>query len=152
MPSAPSQPTRKRSLWVLLIRHVLAVIFVAYGAIKLTGGQFVYDWDQQVFMRGGEHGHTIIWYFFGYSRAYGTFVALLEIVPAVLLLWERTARLGALVLFAVAGNIAVMDVCYGVPLPATLFACALTAALGGLLWRDRREILRGLLPDAHRES
>ena len=114
----------------MTVRILLAAVFLAYGAIKLVGGQFVYDWHQQTFVRGGEHGFTIVWYFFGYSRAYGTFVALLEIVPALLLLSQRTARLGALVLFAVAGNITVMDVCFGVPLPATTLVGLSTVGLG----------------------
>lgn len=131
---------------VVLTRLALAAVFPLYGTLKLVGGQFVYDWHEQTFVRGGEHGHTIVWYFFGYSRAYGTFVGLCEIVPALLLLWPRTARLGTLVLFAVATNIAVMDVCYGVPLPATLSVVAYALACGALLWRDRRELARGLFP------
>ena len=136
------------SLPVVLVRIALAVVFLLYGAIKLTGGQFVFDWQQQTFVRGAEHGHTMIWYFFGYSRVYGTFVALLEIGPALLLLWHRTARLGALVLFAVASNITVMDLCFGVPLPATTFVASLTVLLAWLLWRDRRELLRALIAEA----
>lgn len=131
---------------VVATRLFLAAVFLLYGTIKLTGGQFVYDWQQQTFTRGGEHGHTIIWYFFGYSRAYGTFVGLCEIVPALLLLSHRTARLGTLVLFAVSSNIAVMDVCYGVPLPATLSVAFYALLCGALLWRDRHELARGLFP------
>ncbi len=132
---------------VVVARWVLAAVFLLYGTIKLTGGQFVYDWQQQTFVRGGENGHTIIWYFFGYSRTYGTFVALCEMVPALLLLWHRTARLAALVLFAVATNIAVMDACYGVPLPATASVIGYALGCAALLWRDRRQLARGLFAD-----
>lgn len=131
---------------VVAVRLFLAAVFLLYGVIKLTGGQFVYDWQQQTFVRGGEHGHTIIWYFFGYSRTYGTFVALCEIGPALLLLAHRTARLGALVLFLVSTNIAVMDVCYGVPPVATASVMLYAGLCGWLLWRDRRELARGLFP------
>jgi uncharacterized membrane protein YphA (DoxX/SURF4 family) len=131
---------------VVATRLFLAAVFLLYGTIKLTGGQFVYDWQQQTFTRGSEHGHTIIWYFFGYSRAYGTFIGLCEIVPALLLLSHRTARLATLVLFAVSGNVALMDVCYGMPLPATLSVGFYALLCGALLWRDRRELARGLFP------
>lgn len=124
---------RTPCLSVVVVRLALAAVFLLYGAAKLVGGQFVYECSEQSFVRGGPHGHLMIWYFFGYSRAYGTFVALCEIVPALLLLSHRTARLGALALFAVAGNIAVMDVCYGVPLPTTSSVAVYAAACGWLL-------------------
>jgi len=132
---------------VVLTRLALAAVFLLYGSLKLLGGQFVYDWHQQTFTRGDENGHVMIWYFFGYSRAYGVFVASCEIVPALLLLWPRTARLGTLVLFAVSTNIAVMDVCFGVPLPATLSVMVYAVACGALLWRDRRALAAVLLPE-----
>lgn len=131
---------------VVAVRVFLAAVFLLYGWIKLTGVQFVYDWQQETFTRGGTHGHTIIWYFFGYSRAYGTFVGLCEIVPALLLLWHRTARLATLMLFAVSTNIAVMDVCYGVPLPATVSVIVYALSCAALLWRDRSELAGGLFP------
>ena len=121
-------------------------VFLLYGTIQLTGGQFVYDWQQETFVRGSERGHTIIRYFFGHSRAYGTFIALGEIVPAVLLPWHRTARLGARVLLAVSVNIAVMDAYFGIPLPATLSVIIYALWCGALLWRYRRELMRGLYP------
>lgn len=126
---------------VVLARILMAAVFLLYGAVKLTGGQFVYDWTTQTFERGTPGGHVMIWYFFGYSRIYGYFIAMAEIVPALLLIWPRTALLGAAILFAVALNVSILDIAFAVPIPATATVIASTAVLGGLLFHDRRRLL-----------
>lgn len=127
---------------IRLLRWALAGTMLLYGVIKLGigGSQFVYDWHEVTFRRDDPNAFTMVWYFFGYSRVYGTFIALCEIVPALLLLWRRTATLGAAGVFAVMANVTVMDWCFGLPLPATLFATALCSGALGLLWFDRRKL------------
>ena len=126
---------------VVGVRLFLAAVFLLYGLVKMTGGQFVYDWTQQTFTRNGPNGHLIIWYFFGYSRVYGTFIGLCEIVPALMLLWPRTALLGTAILFGVAVNVAVMDFAFNVPPGATWSVVFYAALCAGLLWHERARLL-----------
>ena len=124
---------------VQVIRWSVALVVLAYGLIKVgvLGQQFVYDWQEVTFRRDDPTPFTMIWYFFGYSRAYGTFIALCEIIPAVMLLLPRTRTLGALGVFAVMLNVTVMDWAFAMPLPATLLATGLMLASAYLLWLDR---------------
>ena len=115
-------------VWVA-IRWFLAIVFFTYGTVKLFGGQFYYeDW---VIDKKTVGGPFLVWAFFGYSPYYGRFVGLAELMPALLLLWRRTATLGALVLFPVALNITAMDFAYD--FPSVKWAALLYTVLCGLL-------------------
>jgi hypothetical protein len=128
---------------VRAMRWIVSLVVLAYGLLKLGilgQPQFVYDWDEITFRRGDPHAFTMIWHFYGYSRAYGTFIALCEIIPAVLMLLPRTATVGALGVFVVMLNVTVMDWTFGMPRPATLLATGLWLGSAVLLWTDRRKL------------
>ena len=50
-------------------------------------------------------GPSFVWSFYGYSPFYGRLIGVFELVPAVLLLFRRTATVGAAALFAVSLNL-----------------------------------------------
>ena len=56
-----------------------------------------------------------IWNFMGYSTPYTVFGGFAELLPAVFLLFRRTALLGALLSFCVLLNIVMLNFCYDVP-------------------------------------
>ena len=127
--------------WVVAV--VVAAVMIAYGLKKLGvlgQPQFVYDWQEVTFRRADPYPFTMIWHFYGYSRAYGSFIALCEIVPAILLLVPRTTTVGAAGIFVVMLNVTVMDWAFGVPRPATLLATGLLLGCGFLLWTDRQRL------------
>jgi uncharacterized membrane protein YphA (DoxX/SURF4 family) len=98
---------------MLVIRVFLAVVFVVYGGIKLLGGQYYYgDWEGTKATIGGT---SMVWNFYGYSQLYGRFTGLFEFIPAILLLFPRTATAAAAALFAVTLNVTVMDFAFGFP-------------------------------------
>jgi len=122
---------------VLVIRIFLGIVFLTYGIIKLFGGQFYYgDWTISKKTVGGTF---LVWAFYGYSPAYGRFIGLCESVPALMLLFPRTALLGAAALFAVNLNITVMDFCYGFP-GVRWAALMYTILLAVLLAYDHRKL------------
>ena len=115
-------------------------VFLLYGLLKLSGGQFIpgdFAFDSRT-----DNPVVLVWHFYGYSPVYHRFIGAAECLPAVLLLWPRTAALGAVLAFPVAVNIAVMDWCFGFPLPATLLVTAMAVVSGWLLWHDRAKLLR----------
>lgn len=109
----------------LAIRIFLAVVFIAYGVVKLLGGQFYYgDWTMS---KSTASGPFLVWAFYGYSPFYGHIIGLFELVPAVLLLFRSTATAGAAALFAVSLNITIMD--FGFDFPGVKYACAFYTSL-----------------------
>lgn len=104
----------------LAVRIFLAIVFMSYGVIKLLGGQFYYgDWTMS---KNTASGPFLVWAFYGYSPFYGHIIGLFEFVPALMLLFRRTATAGAAALFAVSLNITIMD--FGFDFPSVKYACA----------------------------
>jgi hypothetical protein len=120
------------------IRFFLAVVFISYGVVKLMGGQFYYgDWSID---KKTVSGTFMVWAFYGYSSFYGHFIGLFELIPGILLLFRRTATLGAAALFAVGLNITVMDFAFG--FPSVKYMCLIYTILCGLLlFYDRRTLM-----------
>jgi hypothetical protein len=134
--------------WPLrLVRYGVAGVLLVYGLTKLPlpghVPQFIYSRDWTFDARTG-HPSTLVWHFFGYAAAYGYTIAFTELLAAVLLVVPRTRTVGALLAFGMLANIAVMDVTFGFPLPATAMAVTLALASFVLLVADRERI-QGLL-------
>ena len=122
-----------------LIRFAAATVLFVYGFAKINGSQFTIldsELDKQM---GQVSGFWLTWYYFGYSQVYGTVIALVQIVGALLLTFRRTALLGACVLAPVLGNIILIDICYGVDPGAALVAVLLLIATISVIaprWKD----------------
>jgi hypothetical protein len=77
----------------------------------------------------------MLWAFMGYSLPYTVFAGLAEATGGVLLLWRRTATLGAMVVCAVMTNVVLLNFCYDVPVKLysmQLLIMAFVVALPGL--------------------
>lgn len=109
-------------------RWLAAVLMITYGFAKLTGSQFTVLDSELSKPMGEVSGFWLTWYYFGSSTIYGTVIALVEIGGGLLLVWPRTALIGALVLLPVVGNIILMDILFGIgalPASVTVLICLL---------------------------
>jgi uncharacterized membrane protein YphA (DoxX/SURF4 family) len=122
---------------LLLCRLVVGFAFIAYGTVKLLGGQFHHG-DFLIDSRTTD-GTWLVWCFFGYSPVYARFIGLCELGPGLLVLIPRTRTLGALALFAVSLNITMMDFCFDFP-PVKYTALLLTVLCGVLVASDYRRL------------
>ncbi len=98
----------------LAARFVLVIACVTYAAAKFTGAQFVipgYLLDSPVTELGGM---DLTWAFFAHSPLYSGFIAVGQLVAAALLAFDRTARLGAVVLLPITTNIACVNLGYNI--------------------------------------
>jgi hypothetical protein len=78
---------------------------------------------------GQVSGFWLTWYYFGYSKFYGSFIAFGQIVGAVLLLFRKTTLLGACCLLPIVINIVLVDLSYGIDRGATGVAILVGAGL-----------------------
>jgi len=98
------------------LRYTLAVVMISYGTIKVVQLQFPTPGPTQLLRTYGESSPmSLLWTFMGFSKAYGFFGGLMEIIPALLLYFRRTALLGALMLIAVLSNVVMLNFCFDVP-------------------------------------
>ncbi|HYR12089.1 MAG TPA: hypothetical protein VEQ60_30165 [Longimicrobium sp.] len=128
----------------VVVRYLVALTLFVYGFAKLNGTQFTVLDSELDRPMGEVSGFWLTWYYFGYSRAYGTLLALAQVGGAALLLFRRTTLLGALFLLPVVGNIVLINVFYGIARGALIVSVLLLAGLAVLLhphWDALVEVL-----------
>jgi hypothetical protein len=108
---------------------------------KLNGSQFTVLDSEFAKPMGKVSGFWLVWNFFGYSHAYGTIVALLQVLGGLLLVWPRTALLAALLLVPVFTNIVMIDLFFGVEPSATLTAAQILGCLVSVILPHLRRLL-----------
>ena len=134
-----SQPPRLR--WI-----AVAVCFL-YGFAKVNESQFTVL-DSEVTKPMGEvSGFWLTWYYFGYSSAYGTLIALGQIGGGVLLAWPRTSLIGALVLLPMFANIILIDIFFGIGIGPAVVALIVVGCLAVVIVPHARRLGSILLLD-----
>lgn len=135
----------RAQLWdyfILAARVLLAVTFISYGYSKLVGGQFGLSPAQAALPVRQLGLFKLSWYLFA-QEPFKPFVGISQVVAGLLLLWNRTALLGALLLLPIAANVLVVDLTYLRIMPA--FVWRLSYYIGLLLlifwhYRDRLRV------------
>lgn len=114
----------------LLARYWLAFVLLGYGFAKVFPSQFRAPSLGRLLSPYGESSPmNVLWSFMGSSPAYTVFAGVAEVVPGLLLLFRRTALLGALLGAAVMLNVAALNYCYDVPVKLYSSHLAATALL-----------------------
>ena len=98
------------------LRYYVASAMLGYGFAKILKLQFPTLTAGWLDRRVGEMSPMrLLWTFMGYSRPYTVFAGLAELLGGVLLLWRRTAAIGALIIVAIMTNVVMLNFCYDVP-------------------------------------
>jgi uncharacterized membrane protein YphA (DoxX/SURF4 family) len=130
----------------IYLRYTLALILLTRGIGMLTGVRFPFPGIDRLQERLGDSSPlTLFSTFMGYSPLYAGFVGASEALGGLLLLFRRTATLGALLALAMASHAAAFAFSYDVP--EKLLSLHLLAMAGWLLAPDARRLVDGLLLD-----
>src|SRR5512138_3299341 len=107
----------KLNYWLCLFtRYYVAMVLFLYGIIKLFGMQMPFpSYSQLATPLGDLLPMRLSWLFIGYSTPYQFFSGLMETIPAILLLYRRTATLGVLIATGVFINVAALNLSYDIP-------------------------------------
>ncbi len=123
---------RLEGLLRIYMRYALASIMLGYGLAKLPPTQFQPPGPERLMRTFGEASPMgLLWTFMGFSPVYTMFAGVAELLGALLLLFRRTASLGALVSVGVLINVVMLNFCYDVPVK--LFSLHLLVAAVVLL-------------------
>lgn len=101
-----------------LLRYAIALCMLVYGMAKVTfdGNQFPENSTFQLDKTWGDSSPmNVLWAFMGASRPYTIFGGLGELLATLLIIWRRTALVGAAVSFGVMLNVMMMNYCFDVP-------------------------------------
>jgi hypothetical protein len=97
-------------------RYAISFTLFGYGLAKVIPTQFIFPTFGRLVEPLGEFSPMgLLWNFMGYSTAYIIFSGLAEVTGATLLLFRRTATLGAMTSSAVLLNVVMLNFCYDVP-------------------------------------
>jgi uncharacterized membrane protein YphA (DoxX/SURF4 family) len=132
---------------ILVIRLLLALVFIFYGVLKLLWLQLATG-DLSDVRFGDASPLLVTWHFFSLSPLYHHAIGIAQIVTGLLLIVPRTAAVGALCFLVIILNIVLINFGYDIATDVKILSCVLLALDGVLLVRYRRRYRLLLLSDA----
>lgn len=128
--------------WLEWLRLLSSFLVLTYAIRKLIGGgQFGLAHALNTRPVGTMTGFELTWYYYGYSHAYGLILGLTQVVGGILLLFRRSALLGASVLIPVMVNILMINVFFTIALGAEIVAALVLISSLLLLWQERQRLV-----------
>ncbi len=108
--------TRLYHAWKVYVQVGLGLVLIVYGGLKVVPSQFPRPPVSRLLQPFGDASPMgVLWTFMGASAPYTIFGGLAELIPGLLLVFRRTASLGALLAIPVLTNIVMLNYCYDVP-------------------------------------
>ncbi|MFM9945460.1 MAG: DoxX family membrane protein [Bacteroidia bacterium] len=105
------QKQKLNDYFILCARVLLAWTFLSYGWGKLNGGQFGLSPEQLAIPLKDIGLFKLSWYLFD-QEPFKSFVGISQIIAALLLLYNRTIILGAIMSIPILVNILIIDITY----------------------------------------
>jgi hypothetical protein len=97
------------------VRFALGATMLGYGFYKVFHSQMPFPTTAKLEQPIGDSSPMgLLWTFMGYSKPYSFFTGFVECIAGALLLFRRTATLGALVSAAALVNVVLLNFCYDV--------------------------------------
>lgn len=123
----------------LMLRYGLAEISFSYGITKIFPIQMSFPNLSQLATPLGDFlPMRLLWMFIGYGQPYQIFTGMAEVLVALLLIWRKTALLGALLAVGFFANVAMLNLSYDVPVK--IFSLHLLFISIFLVWQERARL------------
>ncbi len=123
------------------LRYLSAYLLFTYGVSKLAGWQF---WLSPEIARkpvGSLSGFQLTWYYYSYSHIYARILGLTQLAGGALLLFRKTALLGAAAMIPLIANILMINLFFHIAVGAEFAAVFILISMLALLWRERGGIV-----------
>jgi len=122
-------------------RYFVAMAICFYGFAKLNGSQFTVLYSELDKPMGQVPGFWLTWHYFGYSKVYGNFIAIMQIMLGLMITFKRTTLLSAFILSGMLANIVLIDIFYGVAFGGTTAAIVLFVLSLFIVLMHRKELI-----------
>jgi hypothetical protein len=123
------------------MRYLSAWLLFTYGLSKLAGVQFTLHQDIAQRPIGSLSGFQLTWYYYSYSHVYASILGLTQLAGATMLLFRKTALLGAAIMTPVMANILMINLFFHIAVGAECTAAFIFVSMLALLWRDRAALV-----------
>ena len=118
---------------ILALRWYLVFYMINYGWSKLTLSQFgVYDLSILEHSIKDIDSFYVAWHLFGRSTFFNVATGILEIIGGLLLIFNRTVLIGALIVLSILAQILIIDIAF----TTGVQGFALTIRIGGMILAD----------------
>ena len=132
----------ERPVWLESLRVLSSFLILTYAIRKLIGGgQFGLSEKLTSRPVGSLSGFELTWYYYGYSHAYGAILGFTQAMGGTLLLFRRSALLGAAVLVPVMANILMINVFFTIAAGAEIVAAFVLIVSLLVLWQERQQFV-----------
>ncbi len=103
--------------WFLVVLRIfLVAAMLLYGFVKIFQIQFQPPSFSRLLQPLGEFSPMgLAWTYMGFSKGFGMFAGIMEVLGGVLLIWRRTATLGAFIVIGVMSQVAMMNLMFDIP-------------------------------------
>jgi len=118
---------------ILALRWYLVFYMINYGWSKLTLSQFgVYDLSILEHPIKDIDSFYVAWHLFGRSTFFNVATGILEIIGGILLIFNRTVLIGALIVLSILAQILIIDISF----TTGVHGFALPLRIGGMILAD----------------
>src|SRR5690606_16238880 len=132
----------------ILLRFSLAGIAFSYGILKVFAMQMHFPNLSQLATPLGDYlPMRFSWMFIGYSGPYQIFSGVAEVLVALLLVWRRTALLGAMLAVGVFANVVMLNLSFDIPVK--IYSINLLIASIFLVWQERERLFAFFILNRH---
>ncbi len=133
------QYSKIRHWLVVISAYYLSLQLFKYGFDKLFLNQFYFPEANTLYTRlGFIEKDLLFWSTMGASKSYSIFSGVIEIIPAILLLYRRTRLIGALISFSVLTNVVAIN--FGFDITVKLFSIFLLFLSFLIIFPDIRRL------------
>lgn len=138
--------------WFLVtLRVFLIATMFLYGFVKIFQIQFQEPSFVKLLQPLGEYSPMgLAWTYMGFSKGFGMFAGIMEILGGVLLIWRRTATLGAFIVIGVMTQVAMMNLMFDIPVK--LFSIHLIVIAGVIFMTDIKRFTAVFIKNKPAES
>ena len=123
------------------LRCLSAFLLFIYGSSKLLGRQFTLPPETALQPVGSLSGHQLAWFYYSYSHAYAVILGLIQVGGGALLLFRKSALLGAALMLPVMTNILMINLFFHIALGALCTSAFIFASMLAVLWRHRDALM-----------
>jgi|SRR5579864_1117455 len=123
------------------LRYLSAFLLFTYAFSKMLGRQFTLPPEIALRPAGALSGYQLAWFYYGYSHTYEVILGVVELGGGALLLFRKTALLGAALMLPVMTNIVMINVFFRIAWGAMGTSAFIFASMLAVLWHQRHALV-----------
>ena len=123
------------------LRYLSAFLLFTFGSSKLLGIQFTLPPEVALRPVGSLTGYELAWFYHSYSHVYAVLLGLIQLAGGALLLFRKSALLGAALMLPVIMNILMINVFFHITAGALCISAFIFASMVAVLWHDRHALM-----------